>query len=65
MGIRLRVAEILGRGHADWMKERLLADDATQGSSIVPHPILLWREKSGTRKIQRAKDLHSFRHVVR
>ncbi len=41
------------------MAERLSADYATQGSSIGPHPMRLWREKSGTRQFQRAKDLQN------
>lgn len=41
------------------MAERLSADYATQGSSIGPHPMRLWREKSGTRQIQRARDLQN------
>jgi error-prone DNA polymerase len=39
------------------MAERLSADFATQGSSIGPHPMRLWRERMGTRQCQRAKDL--------
>jgi error-prone DNA polymerase len=39
------------------MTERLSADYATQGASIGPHPMRLWRERSGTRQFQRARDL--------
>jgi error-prone DNA polymerase len=39
------------------MAERLSADHATQGASIGPHPMRLWREHSGTRQIQRAREL--------
>ncbi|GAA5119391.1 hypothetical protein JIN84_21755 [Luteolibacter yonseiensis] len=39
------------------MAERLSADFATQGASIGPHPMRLWRERMGTRQYQRAKDL--------
>ncbi|GAA5117570.1 error-prone DNA polymerase [Luteolibacter yonseiensis] len=41
------------------MGERLSADYATQGASIGPHPMRLWRERSGTRQFQRAKDLQN------
>ncbi|MEO5716532.1 MAG: OB-fold nucleic acid binding domain-containing protein [Luteolibacter sp.] len=41
------------------MAERLSADFVTQGGSIGPHPMRLWREKSGRRNIQRAKDLQN------
>jgi len=41
------------------MTERLSADFATQGSSIGPHPMLLWRSNPGSPKVQRAKDLHN------
>lgn len=41
------------------MSERLSADFATQGASTGPHPMLLWREKFGSRQILRARDLHS------
>jgi error-prone DNA polymerase len=42
--------------------ERLSADFATQGASIGPHPMRLWREKSGTRQILRARDLQNLPH---
>lgn len=41
------------------MEERLSADFATQGASVGPHPMRLWREKSGRKEILRAKDLHN------
>jgi error-prone DNA polymerase len=41
------------------MAERLTADYATQGSSVGPHPMRLWREKSATRQVQRARDLQN------
>jgi error-prone DNA polymerase len=44
------------------MAERLSADFATQGASTGPHPMKLWREKSGTRQIQRARDLQNLPH---
>ncbi|GAA5120305.1 error-prone DNA polymerase [Luteolibacter yonseiensis] len=40
------------------MAERLSSDLATQGASIGPHPMRLWRERMGTRQYQRARDLH-------
>ena len=42
--------------------ERLSADFMTQGASIGPHPMRLWREKSGTRQILRARDLQNLPH---
>jgi error-prone DNA polymerase len=44
------------------MEERLSADFSTQGASIGPHPMRLWRERSGSRKIQRARDLQILPH---
>jgi error-prone DNA polymerase len=44
------------------MAERLSADHATQGASIGPHPMRLWREKFGQRNILRAKDLQNLPH---
>lgn len=41
------------------MTERLSADYATQGASIGPHPMRIWREKAGRKDILRAKDLHN------
>lgn len=41
------------------MEERLSADYATQGASVGPHPMRVWREKSGRKNILRAKDLHN------
>jgi error-prone DNA polymerase len=46
------------------MSERLTADYATQGASTGPHPMRLWRERSGTRKILRAKDLQNLPHGI-
>jgi error-prone DNA polymerase len=37
--------------------ERLSSDIATQGASMGPHPMKLWREKNHL-KVQRARDLH-------
>jgi error-prone DNA polymerase len=39
------------------INERLSSDIATQGASIGPHPMKLWREKTDL-KVQRARDLH-------
>ncbi len=44
--------------------ERLAADFSTQGASVGPHPMKLWREKSGTKRILRASDLHKLPHGV-
>ncbi len=44
--------------------ERLAADFATQGASVGPHPMKLWREKNGTKRILRAEDLHKLPHGV-
>ena len=44
--------------------ERLSADFVTQGSSTGPHPMRLWRESSGTRKILRARDLQNLPHGI-
>ncbi len=44
--------------------ERLAADFATQGASVGPHPMKLWREKHGTKRILRAADLHKLPHGV-
>lgn len=41
------------------MAERLTADITTQGASVGPHPMKLWREKSGQKDILRAKDLRN------
>lgn len=40
------------------LAERLSSDFAVQGASTGPHPMKLWRESWGSRKIQRAHDLH-------
>ncbi len=42
--------------------ERLSSDFATQSSSIGPHPMKLWRESHGTRRILRATDLANLPH---
>ncbi|MGD7652921.1 MAG: OB-fold nucleic acid binding domain-containing protein [Verrucomicrobiales bacterium] len=39
------------------MGERLSADFATQGASVGPHPMRLWREAHGTREVLRASEL--------
>lgn len=44
--------------------ERLAADFATQGASVGPHPMKLWREKNGTKRILSAADLHKLPHGV-
>jgi error-prone DNA polymerase len=46
------------------MAERLSADFATQGSTTGPHPMQLWRERSGTRHILRATDLQNLPHGI-
>ena len=40
------------------MGERLTADFQTQGATTGPHPMRLWREAHGNKKILRARDLH-------
>jgi error-prone DNA polymerase len=42
--------------------ERLSADFQTQGASTGPHPMRLWRERHGTKRILRARDLHILPH---
>ena len=44
--------------------ERLAADFATQGASVGPHPMKLWREGNGSKRILRAADLHNLPHGV-
>ena len=44
--------------------ERLAADFATQGASVGPHPMKLWREENGSKRILRAADLHKLPHGV-
>ncbi len=44
--------------------ERLTADFATQGASTGPHPMFLWREKSGTPNTLRALDLQNLPHGI-
>jgi error-prone DNA polymerase len=44
--------------------ERLSADYHTQGASTGPHPMRLWRERSGSRNIQRATDLQNLPHGI-
>jgi error-prone DNA polymerase len=39
------------------LAERVAADYATQGASVGPHPLRLWRETAGTPDILRATDL--------
>lgn len=46
------------------MVERLSADFATQGASVGPHPMKVWRERHGTREILRASDLHHLPHGI-
>lgn len=46
------------------MGERLAADFVTQGASVGPHPMRLWREKNGKRRVLRAVDLHNLPHGV-
>jgi error-prone DNA polymerase len=52
------VLPMMGRG------ERLAADFATQGASVGPHPMKLWREGNGSKRILRATDLHKLPHGV-
>ncbi len=42
--------------------ERVSADFAVQNASTGPHPMRLWRERSGNRKILRATDLQNLPH---
>jgi len=44
--------------------ERLSADYAAQSASTGPHPMRLWREKSGTRQVLRATDLQNLPHGI-
>jgi error-prone DNA polymerase len=44
--------------------ERLSADFMTQGASTGPHPMRVWRERSGTRRILRASDLLNLPHGI-
>lgn len=44
--------------------ERLSADFITQGASTGPHPMRLWRERSGTRRVLRASDLLNLPHGI-
>jgi error-prone DNA polymerase len=46
------------------MEERLSADFHTQRASTGPHPMQLWRERSGSRNIQRATDLRNLPHGI-
>ncbi|MGL4400209.1 MAG: OB-fold nucleic acid binding domain-containing protein, partial [Luteolibacter sp.] len=46
------------------MEERLTADFQTQGASTGPHPMQLWRERSGSRSILRATDLENLPHGI-
>jgi error-prone DNA polymerase len=46
------------------MEERLSADFQTQGASTGPHPMRLWRERSGSRNILRATDLQNLPHGI-
>ncbi len=39
--------------------ERISADFAVQNASTGPHPMRLWRERSGNRRILRATDLQN------
>ncbi|MES2921951.1 MAG: error-prone DNA polymerase [Verrucomicrobiota bacterium] len=41
------------------LAERLSSDFAVQGASSGPHPMKLWRQAAGSRKIQRALDLEN------
>ncbi len=41
------------------LAERLSSDFAVQGASSGPHPMKLWRQAAGGRKIQRAVDLEN------
>ncbi len=43
---------------------RLSADFATQGASVGPHPMRLWRERCGTRQILRSRDLQNLPHGI-
>jgi error-prone DNA polymerase len=46
------------------LTERLSADFATQGSSVGPHPMRVWRENQGRREILRASDLFHLPHGI-
>jgi error-prone DNA polymerase len=46
------------------VEERLSADYHTQGASTGPHPMGLWRERSGSRNILRATDLQNLPHGI-
>jgi error-prone DNA polymerase len=45
-------------------EERLSADYHTQGASTGPHPMGLWRARSGSRHILRATDLQNLPHGI-
>lgn len=46
------------------MSERLAADFATQGATVGPHPMKLWRDGNGSKRVLRAADLHNLPHGV-
>ena len=46
------------------MAERMAADFLTQGASTGPHPMKLWRERRGEKRILRARDLHALPHGI-
>ena len=50
--------------HATRSEQRLSADFITQGASTGPHPMRVWRERSGTRRILRASDLLNLPHGI-
>ena len=46
------------------MGERMAADFATQGATVGPHPMKLWRDVNGSKRILRALDLQNLPHGV-
>ncbi|MEX1115543.1 MAG: error-prone DNA polymerase [Akkermansiaceae bacterium] len=46
------------------LSERLSADFLTQGASTGPHPMRVWRDHHGTRRILRATDLKNLPHGI-
>ncbi len=46
------------------LTERMTADLQTQGATTGPHPMKLWRERSGKAGILRTRDLHALPHGI-
>jgi error-prone DNA polymerase len=59
-------AESVGKGVLAEMSmvERMSADFATQGATVGPHPMRVWREQHGSREILRARDLVNLPHGI-